>query len=415
METLALVWAATLKDLRRRLRDPFALLLWLGIPIAIGGLLVLAMGGSNGPQPKALLFVVDHDDSFLSGMLVQALSSEQAKIIEAKVLPEAEARERMDSGEASGLLVIPAGFGEGVFRERPTRLELVTNPSQRILPGVIENALAMLSEATFYVHRVFGDELRDIADGTSTGATFEDLAIAETSVRIRHDMERIGKYVFPPAIVVDSVIRDVEGEKKKERSFGSYFFPGMLLMALMFMAEGLADDVWRERALGVLRRSVVGPLGIAPALAGKLFAGWMLMLGTSVAGLLLAVAAFGVEMSRVPASALWVSAAGVLLLALMVLLKLSTTSQRASGLIGNLVLFPLLMAGGCFIPLEAMPAWMADVGRFTPNGWSLNVLKEILFGEPSVATLAIAAGTLGLACGVLYTLCALRMRAFSRA
>ena len=29
------VWATAVKDLRRRLRDPLALVLWLGIPFAI--------------------------------------------------------------------------------------------------------------------------------------------------------------------------------------------------------------------------------------------------------------------------------------------------------------------------------------------------------------------------------------------
>jgi hypothetical protein len=33
------------------------------------------------------------------------------------------------------------------------------------------------------------------------------------------------------------------------------------------------------------------------------------------------------------------------------------------------VLFPLLMAGGSFFPFEALPDWIAAIGRRTPNGF----------------------------------------------
>ena len=45
------VWATALKDLRRRLRDPLALALWLGIPFVVLSLLSLAFGGGDAtPQ-----------------------------------------------------------------------------------------------------------------------------------------------------------------------------------------------------------------------------------------------------------------------------------------------------------------------------------------------------------------------------
>ena len=54
---------------------------------------------------------------------------------------------------------------------------------------------------------------------------------------------------------------------------------------------------------------------------------------------------------------------------------------RSKGVIGNVVisavLFPLLMLGGSFFPSEAMPGWMAQVGRWTPNGWAVERLKAL--------------------------------------
>ena len=40
-------WNAAEKDLRRYVRDPLALLLWLGIPLIVGGLVSVVIGGSS--------------------------------------------------------------------------------------------------------------------------------------------------------------------------------------------------------------------------------------------------------------------------------------------------------------------------------------------------------------------------------
>ena len=43
--------------------------------------------------------------------------------------------------------------------------------------------------------------------------------------------------------------------------------------------------------------------------------------------------------------------------------------RRAASLVSSMVVFPLLMAGGSFFPLAALPGWIASIGRLTPNGF----------------------------------------------
>src|SRR5213079_1730196 len=70
------------KDLRRQLRDPMALVLWLGIPLLIGGLITLVMGGMDQAPPTAHLLVADEDGGQLSGLLARAFSqTESAKFL----------------------------------------------------------------------------------------------------------------------------------------------------------------------------------------------------------------------------------------------------------------------------------------------------------------------------------------------
>jgi ABC-type multidrug transport system permease subunit len=418
MGAASVIWACAVKDLRRRLRDRAAFAIWLGIPVVLGGLLSLALGGGGeGPKPRAKVLVVDHDDTFLSGALFDALNSEQAKVFSAEKVDEAVGRARILENDASALLVIPSGFAEAVLDEQPTSLELVTNPAQRILPGMVRESLEILSELVFYLHRVVGDELRTIANGPPPGRDFfEDARVAEISVEIQHRVERLQNVLFPTVIVLDTAEASAGGDATAPReSIGSLFFPSMLLMALFFVAQGLSDDVWREKVLGTLRRSAVSPRGATPWLAGKLLAAWVLMLAIAALGIALGVAVFGVTLERALGAVLWASAAGVMLTLAMMLLQSFATSQRGGHLIGNLVLFPMLMIGGSFFPFEAMPQWLQDIGRRTPNGWSLVVLKSILRGEATLQSLGLALAIFAVAATLLFAICERRLtRAFAR-
>ena len=99
---------------------------------------------------------------------------------------------------------------------------------------------------------------------------------------------------------------------------------------------------------------------------------------------------FGVELGHVPLALLWTAIVGSGLTLLLILVQLWASSQRTGGLLTNLVTFPLLMIGGSFFPFEAMPEWMASIGKWTPNGWALLELKELLFGDFEPARFAVS-------------------------
>ena len=60
------------KDLRRRFADPVALIMWFGLPLAIGAMVVALSSGGDGAGPRGRLLVADEDESFVSGMLAGA-------------------------------------------------------------------------------------------------------------------------------------------------------------------------------------------------------------------------------------------------------------------------------------------------------------------------------------------------------
>lgn len=414
---LAGVLLAARKDLVRRLRDPLALMLWLGIPLVIGGLIILASGGSD-EVPRAHVLIADQDQSFLSEFLVGAMSSEQARVFRVEEVAAEEGRARLEKGEGSALLVIPEGFGEALLLEEPCRLELVTNPSQRIMPGLVEESLSILSEGAFWAHRLLGSELREIAEGPEDGAAFfADARIAAFSAMINARMRGLERWLFPPVIELDVVEAEAGDEgagDEAEFSIGTLFFPTMLFMALLFVAQGLSDDVWRERAQGTLRRAVTTPEGAGELFLGKLLAGGVIAGAVTAAGLALGCAAFGFAPLAALAALAWGALAGLVLTSMMTAIQLSASSQRGAHLVTNLLLFPLLMIGGAFFPFEAMPDWMAAVGRFTPNGFALVEFKWLLGGGLEPARLALDLALAAAFGAALFGFCLSRLGRFAR-
>lgn len=409
------------KDLRRRLRDPVSLAIWCGIPLLIATVMTLAFGGGDDAHtPTAHVLVADRDDSLASDLLVAALGSAGELFLVERV-DEAQGRERLDEGGASALLVVPAGFGEALVDGTPAELQLVTNPAQRVLPGIAENALSLIVDAAFYAQQLLGDELRWLKEGPPEGrATFPSLQVAQLSVRINDLVERVAGVLDPLLLELEtSVGPQDDGDDEPSGGLGVYMYPGILFMALLFVGQGLSEDLWLERDRGTLRRFLTAPEPLATFLAGKVLGGAALLALVSFAGLLAGVVAFDLRWAALPLALPWLVLSGGLMFALFLLLQLLASSQRAGSTLTSCIVFPLLMVGGSFFPFEAMeqamPAWLVALGKATPNGWALVHLKAILWGRVSWGALALGALGMLAVTGGLLALAGRRLRRFAGA
>ena len=391
---MGFVWASALKDLRRRLNDRMALVMWLGIPLVIGGLMSLAMGG-GGIRPRAKLLVADLDESFVSGALVGvARGGGQDGPIDVSLVDLEQGRERIGAGEGSGLLVIPEGFGAALFDQTPTELLLVTNPSQRILPGILREGLELLVEVVHYLQAVLGSEFSTLSAAPSGGGRFQaDALIAAQSAAINSKLRGLETVLFPPVLEVEAVVRE-EPEEEPAGGIGLLLFPGILFMSLLFVAQGMSDDLWTEADAGTLRRSLATPHGLAAVLMGKLFAGSLVVVGVCALGLAVGAGVFELRPTRLLPALLWSSFSGAVFLPFFLLVQTLGSTKRAAGILASVLVFPLMMIGGSFFPFEAMPSWMANIGRSTPNGLALVQFRDVLSGTTELTALASDAGVL---------------------
>jgi ABC-type Na+ efflux pump permease subunit len=397
------------KDIARWRQDTMAILIWIAIPLMIGGLIMTLMG--SGAKPHGTLLLVDEDESFLSELIVGAYSSgELGELISIEKTVYADGLQRVNEGEASALLVIPDGFANALLKSEPATLTLRTNPSQVILPGIITDITEILLDAGFYVHQLFGEELESI---TSLEDDPGDAFVAAMAVQIQNKIDAVAPKLFPPVIDIEIIEPPPE---EPSPPLALLFMPGIILMAVMFSANDLAGDFWQERSQGTLRRLVFAHAQLGQFIAGKALASAAIIGLVGGITLVLGFLYHDLPWSKLPSSLAWIAVSGVALFAGFAALQMFFSNKKTANIVSSILVFPLLMAGGSFFPMAVMPGWMAALGRASPNGLVADRLTTEITGSGawlidinSWLTIIVAA-LLGL------SICAWRLRAgFARA
>ena len=363
------------KDIARWRQDRTAILIWLGIPFMIGGLITAMMDRGDDSGPMGTLLIADLDDTLVSGFIAGAFSQDElAALLGVKKVTQAEGTELIEAGEASGFLTIPEGFQDAFLNDTPVTLTLKTNPSQTILPGIIEDVTGVLLDAGFYLQVAFGPEIAKLKDSVSSDQQ-SDLFVSTLAVQMNQKMETLVPKLFPP--LLDVVIVEPPAAEPQP-DIALLFLPGMVLMALMFASQGLSADYWREREGGTLRRLVSTPGLLSRFVVGKALAAGLMMALLGGVTLFVGFLYHELAWSKFLPSIIWIMLSGVALFAWFAALQMLMPTAKASNLLTSLIVFPLLMMGGSFFPLDALPDWLAAIGRLSPNGFMVDKLSAEL-------------------------------------
>ncbi len=164
---------------------------------------------------------------------------------------------------------------------------------------------------------------------------------------------------------------------------GLLFLPGIVMMSLLFTAQGLSADYWAERETGTLRRLVSSPGQLTQFAYGKTAAASLLIALICSITLILGFWYLEVAWSKFLPSLLWVLLAGSGFFAWFAALQMFFPTRKAANLLTTIFLFPLLMIGGSFFPLDALPNWLAAIGRRSPNGFVVDRLTSELTSATS--------------------------------
>jgi ABC-2 type transport system permease protein len=215
---------------------------------------------------------------------------------------------------------------------------------------------------------------------------------------------------FANLVVFYFISRTVQGVEDLDRLGGapSYFAfvaVGIALSGVISAASaGLAQRLREEQLSGTLEMLVVQPIrltelaaGLAayPFLFAMVRAAFYILVGGGLLGLSFRQTSWLGFLVMLLAAAAAFSGLGILLGALVLVVKRGTT------LVG-LLIFVLGALSGAFFPLSVLPGWLEAIGRLLPTSYAFSGLRDAIFqgsdwATPALILTAFAAVTIPLA------------------
>jgi len=378
------LWLMVRKDLLRQVRSPLGMSLVLAFPLVFSALLALTFGTGGDRVPRVRLLVENRDGEFLSSVLLSAFSSEQmGKFFDVSDVGE-QGREMMEQGEASALLIIPAGFSRDLLDGTPVVLQLVRNPAEGILPEIAEQTLTVLTDGLDSGSRLLRGPLEEIASFVeSEGEGVSADRVSAVAVAIHGIIEGAWDMLLPPAITLESVQLQDEpdtggsGTGNGVASIFLFVLPGISVWALFMVGDIAMRDLLIEQTDGTLQRQLSGPISPFGVIAGK-------ALFTAVMAAISLVILSGIGWF---ASSGGVDLAGFAGLSLAIIVAVTGFSavmygamrtQRQGATFSGVLFLVFAFLGGAFFQIDQLPSGVRQFAPLSPFYWGTTGFQELI-------------------------------------
>lgn len=187
--------------------------------------------------------------------------------------------------------------------------------------------------------------------------------------------------------------------------FQRYFFPGAILLTLLFTAIFSTISIIEDRREGFLQDVLASPAPRSSLVAAKLAGGTILAVGQALLFLLLGPVVrvhFSVGGMAAAVLVLALLAFGLTGLGFVIAWRLDSTQGFHA--VMNLFLMPLWFLSGALFPAAGAAAWLQALMKVNPLAYGFTALARALYGPvfgPSTAVClavlaAFAAGTFAL-------------------
>jgi ABC-2 type transport system permease protein len=168
-----------------------------------------------------------------------------------------------------------------------------------------------------------------------------------------------------------------------DESYFVYFFPGTLVLILLFTAIFSTISIIEDRREGFLQSVLVAPVSRATIVLGKVLGGAFLAF---LQALLFLILAFFVGIRPGPvallevAGVLWLLALGLTSLGFVIAWRMQSTQGFHA--IMNFLLLPMWLLSGALFPVSGAMGWMQWVMRLNPLTYGVNAVRLVLVGGP---------------------------------
>ncbi len=337
--------AVVVKEVRQTVRDRRMMFLVLGAPILQ---LVLFGYAVNLEVDEVPTVVVDLDDTRTTRTHTRRVLADGTLTEAGRTRDVAEAERRLENGEASVVLLFPAGFERDLVRPGEADLQVIVDGSDPNRSGVAQSA----------VSGYFARAAREHGDAQARW-----LAYRHPELLRRPSVELVPRFFYNPGL--DTAV---------------YMVPGVAAILLMLITTIVtAMGIAREREMGTLEQVLVTPLRAWVVIVGKLLP--FLAIGLLDFGLAMAAGAWLFE---VPIrGSLLLLLAGTILYLLTTLgvglfISAVSRSQQQAFMGGFVFMLPATLLSGTLTPIHSMPSWMQAVTYANPMRYYVEVLRAIL-------------------------------------
>ena len=179
------------------------------------------------------------------------------------------------------------------------------------------------------------------------------------------------------------------GSDEGQGSYFQYYFPGTLVLIILFTAIFATISIIEDRREGFLQAVLVAPVPRWAVVLGKVFGGSLIALAQGILFLLLGLT-IGISFSPLQLLAviiyLFVIAVGLTALGFVIAWRLDSTQGFHA--IMSVFLIPMWLLSGAFFPAD--DSWLRWVLRVNPLTYAVAGLRRLLYWDPGVNTTTVS-------------------------
>jgi len=411
--TLAITW----KELQVTLRDRGLLAILFLLPLIFASMFSLSQQGAldeaTGAAPFTVdVFLVNEDDGPYGQQVADTLR--QVAMLKVEELDSAEEADvRVGNGERTAAIIIPADFSAGIDAYQPTNLDVVVDPVQQAVAGVVVGlanfAASPVATEGELLHgtRSFLDQT-GVLDGAS--AELVKAVEAQTVGAIMTQLQAMQS--DPPiAVVGERLVEDQEPINLIDS-----FMPAFAVMFAFFLVGHIGQTFHRERDEGTFRRLLASPLSRASIIAGPMVAFMVIVVLQVVFLFGIGAGLFKLQIGNSLAGLLVVSVAlGLVVSAFGLMLGVLTRTGKQADTLGTLVAFVLPFVSGIFPMNSLEPSYLSGgvlgtIGSWIPHMHAAEGFRLVMTGEGTVETVLVQVGALLAFAVVFFAIAGRRLR-----
>jgi ABC-2 type transport system permease protein len=188
--------------------------------------------------------------------------------------------------------------------------------------------------------------------------------------------------LFPPIIKVDKVKASASEKEGDSGAFNflEWMYPGMIVMALLFVGLNQMKDLLIEQDEGTMRRLLSGPVTATQILAARITSSALAVAGALALLLATGSLAFGLRWgSPLPLLASCIALVFAVTGFAALLYSIARTQNQGDAL-GGICVILMSLLGGTLVPGQVLPGFVQGAARFTINYWGNETFRALAGG-----------------------------------